>query len=82
MHHAEHRPVLADECDVDGELGIARDELARAVERIHQPELGPVLPLRVGHGGRLFGQHRDRRCQARKAREDHALRAQIRFGER
>ena len=41
LHHAEHRHAVLDQRDVDGELAIALDELAGAVERIDQPQPPP-----------------------------------------
>jgi hypothetical protein len=38
LHHAQHRHAIFDQGDVDGELAVALDELAGAVERIDQPQ--------------------------------------------
>src|SRR5258708_39897855 len=47
-YYAQHRFVLHDQCDVDGEFSVALDEFARAVERIDDPQFSPGPPLRPG----------------------------------
>src|SRR3546814_12921572 len=42
LDHAEHRDAVVDQGDIDGELAIALDEFAGAVERIHQPHPRPL----------------------------------------
>ena len=42
----KHRHAVVDQRDVDGELAVALDELARAVERIDQPQRVPVRGAR------------------------------------
>src|SRR5690606_1430180 len=42
LHDAEHRTRRVDERDVDRELAVALDELARTVERIDQPVARPA----------------------------------------
>ena len=45
LDHAEHGHAVLDQRDVDGELAVALDELAGAVQRVDQPEPRP-LPAR------------------------------------
>src|SRR5678815_1438750 len=52
LHDAEHRLVILDQRDVDGELAVALDELARAVERIDEPVARPALARRPGDARR------------------------------
>ncbi len=54
VDHAQHRLPVFHQGDVDGELAIFLDELAGAVERIHQPVAPPLLALRPGHGRRFL----------------------------
>ncbi|MNP17482.1 hypothetical protein D3C76_1099160 [compost metagenome] len=53
----EHRDIVPHQGDQGGEVTAAGDELAGAVEGVHQPVLPPVGALAEGHIGRLFGQH-------------------------
>src|SRR3546814_10363956 len=41
LDHAEQDLAVLDQGDVDGELAVALDELARAVERVHHPQPPP-----------------------------------------
>ncbi len=54
---AEHRHIVLHQGDQGGEVTAAGDELAGAVEGIHQPVLTPVGAQTEGNVGRLFGQH-------------------------
>src|SRR5690348_18491993 len=57
MHHAEHRRVALDQGDVHGELAVALDELARAVERIDEKIPLPATALApVGVLSRILAQ--------------------------
>ena len=82
MDDAEHRPLVVDERDVDGELAVSLHELLRAVERVHDPEPAPVPARGEGGLGGFLGQHRDLGRDAPQAREDQLLGAQVRLGER
>ncbi len=53
----EHRHIVPHQGDQGGEVTAAGDELAGAVERVHQPVLAPVGTLAEGDVGRLFRQH-------------------------
>ena len=81
QHHAQHRQAVFDQCDVDGELAIALDELLGAVQRVHQPEAVTHLG-RVAGGHGLFGHHRDVRGQRRQPGQDHRLGTLVGLGHR
>jgi len=79
VHRAKHGSAVFDQRDVHRELAIALHELARAVQRVHQPEarcrrrqaiLGTSL---LGHGG-------DIRRQRGEMNQDHALGALVGLG--
>ena len=63
--------MVADQRDIHGELPVASNELARAIERIDEPERAPVAPDAqvVGRLG-LLRQHGDRRRQQREPRRE------------
>jgi len=82
MHEAEHRHAVFDEGDADAELAVLLDELARAVERIDQPQPRPGTALgRVQRGG-FLRQYRDVRRQRFQASDQQAMRGEIRLGQR
>ena len=80
-HDPEHGATVLDECHIDREFAIARDELARAVERIDQPE---AIRKRghpaCAHG--LFGDDRHIRREARELGLDQRLGAGVGLGHR
>jgi hypothetical protein len=83
LDHAEHRHAVLDEGDVDGELAIALDELARAVERIDHPQPRPAPAQRRGNRiGGFLRQHRHVRRQVAQAGDDAAVRGEVGRGQR
>jgi hypothetical protein len=69
VDHAEHRHAVFDQADRDAEFVVALEELARAVERVDQPEAA-ADPVGRGVGfGALLRDDRDvgrQRCQRRQ----------------
>src|SRR3546814_198242 len=49
LDHSEQDLAVLDQGDVDGELAVALDELARAVERIDHPQTRPRASHRGWH---------------------------------
>ena len=83
LHHAEHRHAVLDQRDVDGELAIALDELARAVQRIDHPQPRPGQALRGGDlVRRLLRQHRDVGGEPRQAIDNAVMRGEVGGGQR
>ena len=76
-HHAEHGLVLHHQGDVDGELAVALDELARAVERIDHPELAPGSAFAPGRLRRLLGENGYVGRERGQAFDDDSLRLQV-----
>jgi len=74
--------VTFDQRDVHGELAVALDELAGAVERIDQPVAWPAAAFAPRGDARFFGKHRQRRLDRGQSGEDDALRGEIGGGER
>jgi hypothetical protein len=74
--------MAADERDVHGELSVACQEFARAIERVHQPVLMPAGALRERRGGRFFRQQRQRRREPLQPGGDQPMGGQIRRGQR
>ena len=70
LHHAKHAPARVDERDVDGELAIALDELARAIERIDQPVARPLAACFPVDVRRFLGQDWPIRGQSAQAIDD------------
>ena len=82
-HDAQHRLMVAHQGDVDRELAIAADELLGAVERVHQPQLGPGAADRKRVRGLGFlGQHRDRRRQRRELARENLVSRTVGKGDR
>ena len=83
LDHAEDRHAVFDERDVDGELAVALQELAGAVERVDQPEARPAAALfQRDRVCGLLRQHRDLRRQPRQAVDDAAVRGEVGGGDR
>ena len=82
LHDAEHGLVILDQRDVDRELAVALDELARAVERIDEPITRPALARRPGDAGRFLAQHRHVRRQRAEPLDDDVMRGEIGCGQR
>jgi len=78
LDHAEHGLAIFDEGDVDGEFAVALDELARAVERIDQPQAPPIAAHEAGHVlDRFLRQHRHVRREALERVDDAAVRGEV-----
>ena len=57
MDDTQHRPVIVDQGDIDGELTVAFYEFPGAVQGIDQPELPPGLAVFLGFHRRFLRQH-------------------------
>jgi hypothetical protein len=79
---SEHRLVIHHQRDVDGELAIALDELARTVEWIDHPQFLPTLALGPGGLRRFLRQNRYVGREVFQSLDDDALRLQIGEGQR
>ena len=64
--------AVADQTDIHGEIVAAADELARAVERIDEEELGPGRG-HLARRGRLLGNHGNAGRDFSQMRHDHCL---------
>ena len=53
---SHHGAVVRNQCDIDGELVVAFDELACAVQRVNHPEQVPALALEVLHLASLLAE--------------------------
>ena len=73
--------MAVDKGDVDGELAIALDEFARAVEGVHQPVAPPVCAFGKGDGRGLFGEKGQARRQRAQALPDDVVGSQVRLGQ-
>ena len=82
VHHAQHRHAVFHQGDVDGELAVALDEFLGAVERVHQPETGPVLAVFIGDAAGFLGEHRNLRGQGLQARLDQVVGGAVGLGDR
>src|SRR5690606_3733792 len=79
---AENRALILDQCDVDGELAIARDEFLRAVQGIDEPVALPLLALTERNVARFFGEDGNVRCELAQSVDDDFMRAHVRERER
>ena len=79
QNHAEHRHMVFDQRDVDGELAVALTT-SRVPSSIDQPE-APARPLLVRYG-RLLRQHRQTRCHCSQTALDGFMRGHVGFGQR
>ena len=82
MHHTQYRGIPFHQGNVHGELAVALDELLGAIQRVHQPETGPVLALGIGNTAGFFREHRNLRRQRLQARFNDLVRRHIRFRNR
>ena len=80
-HRAEHRRAVFDQRHVHGELAVAVHELARAVERVDQPEKAACRGLETA-GDRLLGDDREFRPQLPERTGDERLGARVGCGQR
>jgi hypothetical protein len=83
LHDAEDDFAVFDQGEVDAELAIALDELARAIERIDQPQAIPAaagVPGRVFRG--FFRQHGNVGGERFQARDEDVVRGHVRGGQR
>ena len=77
LDQAEAGDAVLDQRDVDGELAVALDEFAGAVERIHQPEGPPPAAPGNVDGSGFLRQHRDVGRQCRQAVDDATMRSEV-----
>ena len=84
VHHAEHRHAVLDQGDVDGELAVALDEFAGAVERVDQPVADATAGAFPGHVvARIPPTAPGCRASARaRPSTMHAVRGQVGCGQR
>ena len=82
MHHAKRRLSVLDQRDVHGELAVALDELARAIQRIDQPEARPAASRVPGDFLAFLGKDRDVRRQRAQTIDDDAIGGEVGSGQR
>src|SRR4051812_40184753 len=54
IYNAEYGCVVVYECNIYGELAVARNKFLCAIERIHEPVRAPLRSYRERYGGRFF----------------------------
>ena len=74
--------MVLDQRDVHRELAVARQELARAIERIDEPVAAPLAAHREGDLRGLLRQHRQLGREPSQLLHDQPVRTQVGSGER
>ena len=81
QNQPQHRFVAVNQGDVDGKLVAVPNELAGAIQRVHQPQPFPGAAFGEADISRFLGQNRDAGGQLRQAAQDAAMGGQISFGD-
>ena len=79
---AQHRLARSDQCDIDGELAIAADELLGTVQGVDEPEAATADLGQPPGGYALLGDDGDARRQGFQRLDDEPLGGLVGFGDR
>ena len=82
MHHTQHRGITLHQRNIDGELTVSLDEFLGSIQRVYQPETGPVLAIGIGDTAGLLRENGNLRGQRLQTGFNNLVRRQVRLGNR